>query len=221
MSYPISSAGAPPVAAPATVGWSAAAIAVRSILQISTPLLLRLVPQGHEPIYIDFRHHAFLWPTPISAFPAIPLSVDVETEPVPEGAPPLFDPPGQNLDNLLWPIGLNAFGGQSASWLRPNDRYRLKRWPNFTEMNHTVEQMRMTALLGTVALTPEELADAVGADVRVARQLVNALSLMDILLVSNVVAAPAEAAPETRATLRESATSRDSLFSRLRKRIGG
>ena len=34
-------------------GWTGAAIAVRSILQISTPLLLRLSPSNEEPLYID------------------------------------------------------------------------------------------------------------------------------------------------------------------------
>ena len=192
-------------------GWTGAAIAVRSILQISTPLLLRLSPSNEEPLYIDFRHHAYTWTVPIARFPASAASVEVETEPAPPGSPPLFELPGQNLDNLLWAIGLHSFGGASASWLRAGERYRLTRWPNFTELPHTIDQMRMTSLLGTAPFTAGELAVAAGVDLVDAQRLLNALSLM--ALVREI---PIEAGDEPVVI----AERPRGLFARLRARLG-
>jgi hypothetical protein len=195
-------------------GWTGAAIAVRSILQISTPLLLRLSPSNEEPLYIDFRHHAYTWTVPIARFPASAASVEVETEPAPPGSPPLFELPGQNLDNLLWAIGLHSFGGASASWLRAGERYRLTRWPNFTELPHTIDQMRMTSLLGNAYFSVAELAAAASTTEETATRLINALSLMNVLKDADVEAAPA---PDVRT---ETTGETSSLFRRLRARLG-
>lgn len=205
-------------------GWTGAAIAVRSILLISTPLLLRLAPDNLAPIYIDFRHHAFQWDQPMSSFPAMPAAVDVETEPAPVGSPPLFDLPGQNLDNLLWLMGLHSFSGEAASWLRPGDRYRLSRWPNFTELAHDMTQMRMVSILANGAFTADELATATSTNPLEARRLINALSLMGILSVIDAATVAASAAPAVApvapaAQAGDDATS-SSLFRRLRDRLG-
>lgn len=199
---------------PSTSGWTEAAIAVRSIMQIEAPLLLSLQPDGFEPIYVDFRHHAFDWSRPLADFPTTATIVQVETEPVPVNAPPLFELPAQNLDNLLWTIGLNAFDGAPASWLAPGDRYRLRRWPNFTEMDHTVEHLQLTAMLGQAHLSIEELASASQAHYVSATRIINAFSLMNILQIIDAPAtppAPREPAAETKVT---------GLFGRLRKRLG-
>lgn len=213
----------------ADTGWTAAAFAVRSVLQIPTPLLLRLHPEGFEPLYIDFRHHAFDWSQPFADFPANPTHVDIETEPAPAGSPPLFDLPAQNLDNLLWAIGISSFDGEVASWLRPGDRYKLTRWPNFTEVPHSVDHLRLTAILGSAYLTQEELARIGRVDLRTARSLINALSLMNVLAatstapdqsavapVSTSVATPPSQAP----SVSEASATPPGLFSRLRHRLG-
>jgi len=215
LATPTSSAALPSVEHGNT-GWTGAAIAVRSILQIPTPLLLRLAPTGVDPLYIDFRYHAFTWTVPLAQFPPDPAVVDVETEPAPPGSPPLFELPGKNLDTLLWAIGLHAFNGASASWLRGGDRYRLKRWPNFTELPHSIDQMRMTALLGNAFFSVEELAVAAETSVENARRLTNALSLMGVLKDADVEAAAAPVAQ----IQAESGQESNSLFRRLRNRLG-
>lgn len=196
---------------PYTVGWTRAAIAVHSMLQIPVPMFLRLEADEHPPLVIDFRHHAFDWAVAMADFPAHPLEVTVETEPTTAEAAPLFALPGRNLDSLLWEIGQHSFAGMPASWLRPGDRYKLTRWPNLTEHAHTLTQMRMTAMLGNVFLTADELAVAADVELASAQSLLNAFSLMGILQTSSeaAVAVPVVAPVASRG-----------LFDRLRERLG-
>jgi hypothetical protein len=196
---------------PYTVGWTRAAIAVHSMLQIPVPMFLRLEADEHPPLVIDFRHHAFEWAVETGDFPVHPLEVLVETEATTAEAAPLFSLPGRNLDSLLWHIGLHSFAGMAASWLRPADRYKLTRWPNLTEHAHTLTQMRMTAMLGNVFLTADELAVAAGVELDEAQSLLNAFSLMGILQTSGQelpVTPVVEAVPQR------------GLFDRLRERLG-
>lgn len=201
--------------APFTRGWSSAAVAVHSILSISTPMFLRLRVDDHPSLLVDFRHHAYDWSTPIERFPSHPANVDVETEATTESAPALFVLPGRSLDGLLWMMGLNSFGDLPASWLRPGDSYHLVRWPNLSQLRHTVAQMHMTAMLGNAALTPAQLANVAGVTLADAQRLINALSLMGILEASR-----GPEAPEPVSARRVIDTPAHGLFARLRVRLG-
>ena len=196
------------------VGWTSAAIAVHSILQIPIPMFLRLEPAGYGPITIDFRHHAFEWGTSLADFPDEPATVLVETEPTTHDEPPLFALPGAHLDPLLWVMGLHSFQDARAFWLRPGDHYKLTRWPDLAAIDHTMDQMRMIAMLGNISLSVEQLAVAANVDPAQAQRLVNALSLMGVL----------ESAQESRAvavaTPQPVASAHRSLFSRLRAKLG-
>lgn len=198
-----------PQSLPTVIGWASAATAIHSVRRIPTPVLLRLDVVGHGSIAVDFRHHAFHWETPLERFPEDPGAVLVETHPTTADAPAPFDLPGRDLDGLLWLVGQHAFRDRAASWLWGDDRYRLTRWPNLAELPISLEQVRMTAMLGNVAATPAELADAVGVPVGEAQRLINAYSLMGILR-----SAPAEAAPVAQPTPVRG------LLGRLRQRLG-
>lgn len=196
------------------VGWTSAAIAVHSILQIAQPMFLRLEPAGCGPITIDFRHHAFEWGTSLDDFPDEPATVLVETEPTTADEPPLFALPGADLDTLLWTMGLHSFQDERAFWLRPGDHYRLTRWPDLRSIDHSMDQMRMIAMLGNISLSVEQLAAAADVEVAHAQRLLNALSLMGVL----------ESAVEARAAasvpVAPVASTHRSLFSRLREKLG-
>jgi hypothetical protein len=205
---------APPTEeSPVTVGWTQAAIAVSSVLSLKTPMHLRMQIEMHGPLLIDFRHHAFSWSTPLEYFPVDAVHTRLETLPTTADAPPIFELPGQDLDGLLWEIGLNSFGGAPAFWLGSDERYRLTRWPNLTRHSHSMSHVRMIAALGNAYVTTAELAAFAGVDESEAQRLVNALSLMQILSRSAAAPAPAAAPPTPAATRR-------SLFDRLRKRLG-
>lgn len=205
-----------PTLPPSTRGWTSAAIAVHSMREIATPMLMQLDVADLGSIVIDFRHNAFAWDTEVSIFPVDPASVSIFTQAVQLHSPAAFPLPGYNLDPLLWSMGLHSFHGAPASWLKPGARYRLRRWPNLTGLRHSVDQMRMISLIANTFLTAEELADATNTDTRDAQRLINALSLMGILRVSTESAAPvlrthpAAAHPDAAPT----------LFQRLRKRLG-
>lgn len=197
---------------PTPLGWTQAAIAVNSVLQLSIPMFLKMELDAHGPLLIDFRYHAFAWSTPLSDFPANAILVGLETEPTDLAAALLFDMPGQNLDTLLWLIGINSFDGQRALWLAPDERYKLSRWPNLTQHAHTMRQMHMMAILGNAFLSVSELAAMAGVAESEAQRLINALSLMRIIEHSTDV--PAVEVAETESGKRES------LFTRLRTKLG-
>jgi hypothetical protein len=198
---------------PTALGWTQAAIAVNSVLQLSIPMFLKMELDSHGPLLIDFRYHAFAWSTPLTDFPANAILMGLETEPTDLEAALLFDMPGQNLDGLLWLIGINSFDGQRASWLPPDGRYKLSRWPNLTQHAHTMRQMHMMAILGNAHLSTSELAAMAGVVESEAQRLINALSLMRIL--EHSVDVPAAIVVEPEAT-----TKRESLFTRLRAKLG-
>jgi hypothetical protein len=198
---------------PVTVGWTQAAMAVYSVLRLNTPVNLRMLIEMHGPLLIDFRNHAFSWSTPLDQFPVDAVHTRLETEPTDADAPPYFELPGQDLDDLLWEMGINAFGGAPAYWLPPDERYKLTRWPNLTRHSHNLRQMRMMAVLGNTYASTAELAQLAGVEELEAQRLINALSLMRILSRSSV--AVAVAVPTQTA-----AAKRQSLFARLRKRLG-
>jgi hypothetical protein len=198
---------------PRFVGWTQAAIAVSSVLQLNTPVHLKMSIESHDPLLIDFRHHAFSWTTPLENFPVDAVHTGLATEPTSPDAPPYFELPGQDLDGLLWEMGINSFGGAPAFWLSPNERYRLTRWPNLTRHSHNIRQVQMIAVLGNTYVSTSELAAFAGVDESEAQRLINALSLMRILSRSSVAPAVNVAAPSA-------ADKRQSLFGRLRKRLG-
>ncbi|HEX4442765.1 MAG TPA: hypothetical protein VHZ81_04265 [Galbitalea sp.] len=198
---------------PVTVGWTHAAIAVYSVLRLNTPVNLTMLIEMHGPLLIDFRHHAFSWSTPLELFPVDAVHTNLETEPVGPDDPPYIELPGQDLDGLLWEMGLNSFGGAAAYWLPPNERYKLTRWPNITRHAHNLGQMKMMAALANTYASTTELAALAGVEESEAQRLINALSLMRIIWRS----ADAPAAPVVKET---AAAKRQSLFARLRKRLG-
>jgi hypothetical protein len=169
--------------------------------------------EGHEPLLIDFRHHAFSWSTPLQQFPINAVHTGLETVPTGPDAPPFFELPGQNLDGLLWEMGINSFDGKPAAWMAPDNRYHLTRWPNLTHHTHDLSQVQMIAVLGNGYASAAELAAFAGVPLEKAQRLINALSLMRILNRSAEAPAPAVAPPTA-------AEKRESLFARLRKKIG-
>jgi len=202
-----------PVSSPVTVGWTQASMAVMSVMSLKAPVHLRMHVEMHGPLLIDFRHHAFSWSTPLHLFPIDAVHTGLETVPTTADAAPFFELPGQNLDELLWEMGVNSFGGAAAYWLSPDDRYRLTRWPNLTQHSHSLSQVRMIAVLGNGYASAAELAAFAGVDLSDAQRLINALSLMRILSRSAAAPAPALVAPTA-------AAKRRSLFDRLRTRLG-
>jgi hypothetical protein len=198
---------------PRMVGWSHAAIAVNSVLQLSTPLLLRFDFESHGPLTIDFRYHAFTWSTSLDEFPVDAVQVGLATAPLDPQGPPVLDESAQNLDGLLWLMGINSFDGAPAFWLVPGGRYKLTRWPNLTQHSHTMRQMHMMAMLGNTYADASELAAQAGVEEQEAQRLINALTLMRILSHSAEIAAPVVAEEPA-------AEKRQSLFSRLRARLG-
>jgi hypothetical protein len=197
---------------PVTVGWTHAAIAIHSMQRLDSPVNMRMQIEMHGPLLIDLRHHAFSWDTPLDLFPEDAVHTGLETESIAPDAPPYFELPGQDLDGLLWQIGINSFGGARARWLPPDERYRLTRWPNITRQALAIHQMQMMAVLGNTYANTAELAALAGTDESEAIRLINAMSLMGILHRS--VDAPA--APVVKQT---AAVKRQSLFARLRKRL--
>lgn len=195
-------------------GWTNAATEIHRVGSIVVPVIMRLSVAEHPQIVIDFARRIFHSDLPFDRYPAAPGSVQVSAESVAPGSASPVPFPGQQLDALLWALGMTAFGDSPAPWLRDGDRYRLTRWPNFTELPHTMDTIRMTALLGAGFLSVPELAQGAAISTASAQRAINALSLMGVVS----VAASAET-PDV--VFRADATqSRGGLFRRLRDRLG-
>lgn len=157
-------------------------MAVHSIRRLDTSMLLYLQPAGHDELVMDFRHHAYSWTTPLEEFPSDPGTVTVGTQQIGLTVPPPFPLPGDDLDSLLWLIGLHAFPDGVAGWLRPGDKFRLRRQPELEFLPHTPEQAAVVkALDRTLLATSERIAKSIGVEHNVAQQVINALSLMGAL----------------------------------------
>lgn len=211
-------------------GWTRVAMALRPMWDADEDLL-RVEVAGHEPLVIDVSMNAYWWPTPLEQMPADPEDLRIGREP--KGVEsPATNAPGNDLDGLLWRIGLGSFPGELAWWLQRDDRYRLVRWPNLTMLPHTPDQVRMTSLLGMATMSVDELAERANVEPAEARRLVNAFSLMRILRSESpeVSFAPptfdrtvhaARVAQESAATTPVSTPApRTGLFRRLRDRLG-
>ena len=181
-------------------------------------MLLRLHVAGSGEIVIDFRSHAYGWNSSLDVFPNDPEYVHVETEVIAADAPSPFDSAARDLDSLLWKVGFHSFDAAPASWLPSGERSRLIRWPNLTEFSISLDQVRMTAMLGNAFATAGELAAAAGTSPADAQRLVNAYSLMGILTHAPIEVAPAPVVAEP-ATDADPAPTRG-LLQRLRARLG-
>jgi len=211
---------------PDTVGWRSVATAMHSMRQLPMPMLLTVVMQDCEPLWVDFSTSRYYWERSLLAMPEMPGGVTVYSQPLEVGNPPYPWVPWRAMDPLLWQIGRFAFGGERATWMRPGDRYALQRWPNLTEIPHTADEIRMIATLANGYLTAQELALLTGQDEPTAQQVLNRLSLMGAVkpaagpLAPPSIVTQAQGQPQ-RLALESTPASSFGLFNRLRDRLGG
>jgi hypothetical protein len=158
-------------------GWAGAAMAIQAVRQIPRPILVSLVPTGLPPIVIDLRYMTYDWDLPMARFPTDPGAVEVGTHYLEDDTREL-SARALDVDPVLWMIGLNGFRGERASWLRPGDKYRLKRWPDLGLMPHTAEQQRVVKTLAQGLMTVEKAAQKAKVHEGIAHDVANALSLM-------------------------------------------
>lgn len=161
-------------------GWASPAMAIQAVRQIPRPILVSLQPSALPPIVIDLRYQTYDWDLPLTSFPANPGQVWVGTHYLDED-PRELSPRATGVDPLLWMIGLHAFAGTRASWLRSGDRVKLKWWPDLDVMPHSPEQARVVKTLAGGLMTVETLARKAKVDEPTAHDVVNALSLMAAL----------------------------------------
>jgi len=192
--------------------WDDTAQALHAMLCEPERTWLKIDIDDAASVFVDSRLRAFERPDAAQPLPEAPRTVRLQSTIVPFDAHPPFAPPGESLDILLWTVGLLAFDGRPAPWLGAADRYRLRRWPNFTLLAHSIDQMRLTAQIGSRLHSVDEMAAATGVERAAAQALINALSLMGILhsapAVAGGAAAPVASSPAT------------GLFARLRRRLG-
>jgi len=202
-----------PDSAPGMSGWASAASAIYAVRRMPTPVLLRIDVVGTGSVLLDPRVAGYGGGVPIESLPAEPTAIRVETHPV-DGAESEVTEDQAEFDGLMWFIGQHAFGDARATWLWPNDRYKITRWPGVTRIALGLDEIRLFAALATTHLSLEELAAAASVDERHAQRALNALSLMGVLETSSSAPPPTPRAPETaRGATR-------GLFGRLRARLG-
>lgn len=198
-----------------SAAWDQIAVALYSIVQNSAPAVAEIRVENLDMIRIDFRFRAYNSRIPLEQVAANGSRIAIRSTLVEAYRPPIVNLPGESLDKLFWFIGSQAFHGTGAPWLKPEDRYRLRRWPNFTELNHAVADMRAAAAIGNCFLNAAELASAAGISVESATRTLNAYSLMGLLEIqTDKTAAPATFKPPAQ---KEGG---GGLFSKLRTKLG-
>ena len=178
-------AGAVPPTAPpppsATPGWGPPATAVQGFRRLEQPVALLLQPEGMPPAVLDLMKHEYVWALPLTQFPVDPGQVLVATQPITRDTPSPIRGSGDDLDALLWLIGLHAYPGRRAPWLAADEKFRLRRWPYFEALVHTPEQAKVVKALARGFMTVEKAASSAKVEPAEAQRVVNALSLMTAL----------------------------------------
>jgi hypothetical protein len=194
-------------------GWAPLAVRLHHAFRWDEDVIVTASADGIPALQVDTTDRAFWWDRNLSDFPTEvgELSLTTEVRNVSAHSTEI----GKHLEPLLWLLGRRAFSGEPAPWLAPG-RFRLRRWPNLTSLEHDSDELQMTSVLGHAALTAKELAGIAEVTLAKAQDFINALSLMDLLryLPEEVetptiqpVAAPVDDAPR-------------GLFGRLRQRLG-
>lgn len=175
-------------------------------------IVVDMTDGGH--LAIDWGRKDYWWNGAPAVFPADPTIASIRMLRGDGAQLPFLRESPLPLEPLLWNMGIAAFPNSQAWWFAEGSRYRATRWPNYPVLDHDADQVRMTAMLGSAALTPVELALAANVEPDAAQRLLNALGLLGL-----VRELPAE---ETDGTVRtpDAPTERKGLFSRLRARLG-
>jgi hypothetical protein len=124
---------------------------------------------------------------------------------------------------LEWFAGYHA-ADYLAPWLDADARFRITRWPNFGLIRPLPSQIRLAALLGTKALTIEELMSRVKVTRTEVVRTLNALDVCDLLAVvtqaAPKAALPEKPAPALPAQASQAAGGVRNLLRLMRKRLG-
>ena len=194
-------------------GWARLAMVLQSLHRTAQAIIVVDMSDGGH-LAIDWGRKDYWWNGAPSVFPADPTIASIRMLRGDGAQLPFLRESPLPLEPLLWNIGIAAFPSSQAWWFADDSRYRATRWPNYTVLEHDSDQVRMTALLGSTALTPDELASAAHVEPGAAQRLLNALGLLGLVreLPAGDTAAviPQQDAP----------TERKGLFSRLRARLG-
>jgi len=211
-------------------GWLGIAETIHAMRLSPTPMLLTVVGTRIPPMWIDLATDRYFWEPPLADLPDSPGEATAHPQPIDPGNPPYPWVAWRSLDPLLWELGRHAFARNAAPWRREEARCALRRWPNLTEIPHSVEEIRMVATLANGPLTSQELALLAGVDPAAARRTMDTLSLMDALKAEGAPSAPPDAL--TIAGTAPSGQTGDAgdvgdrrpaptLLGRLRERLGG
>jgi hypothetical protein len=162
-------------------GWLALAQAIRASRSSSQPGVFKVTIDNNGPVWIDLRSNTYSSPFPIGEVGTGNNAVRFEAIAVGSDATSPVGGRGQNVEQFLWIAGLKAVNGESAPWVTPGARFRLKYWPNLAKLPHTLSQMGMAARLASGTMSVEDVARACKTEVAQAQNLINALSLMGLL----------------------------------------
>lgn len=189
--------------------WAQVAEAIKIASSSAQPTVLAITSSSFPMLVIDVNERAYWWKAEITDFPTHPVSINVRSHVreeviMPTGA-------GFDLNPLLWMIGNTGYAHTPAPWLADGARYRLRRWPNITNLPHDADQLRMTSILSHAPLSAKELSAIAETLPTAAHALLAALSLMNIL---RILPGASEDETDTPAP----APAPQGLFARLRGR---
>lgn len=165
--------------------WADVAIALYSVMQTGVSTIARIEVPDRGIVEIDFKRRLYFCEGSLNDFPLVPHILRLTMEEIDDHVPAANRlTKGRSLDQFLWFVGKHAFGKATAPWICREDSYRLRRWPNFTELQHNMQEMRLTAALGNRYLSLDALAATTDMSPGDITRVINAYSLMGLLQTS-------------------------------------
>lgn len=160
---------------------------IQKSLASQKPGIIKVLCRDRDALWIDLRRRVFAAPFALSEMPEDADAIRLEIIAVSADTASPVPSPGTSLDRLLWHIGLRAGAGKPAPWVNPASRYKLKYWPNFSELPHSITHMNLVARFGSEALTAHDASQRCGVDIATVINTMNALTLMGLLNENNGV----------------------------------
>jgi hypothetical protein len=154
---------------------------IQKSLASQKPGIIKVLCRDREAMWIDLRRRAFSAPFALNEMPEDADAIRLEIIAASADTASPVPTPGTSLDRLLWHIGLRAGAGRPAPWINPGKRYKLKYWPNFSELPHSITHMNLVARFGSEALSSQEASLRCGVDIATVTNTMNALTLMGLL----------------------------------------
>lgn len=166
-------------------GWLAVNFAINTAWENS---IIRVISHETPDVTIDCERGLYWCEVELDALPRKVRELTVRMQTKQQTSAPTHA--GRELQGLLWMLGVEIDFGKPITDVDPNNRFKLRGWPNTTTIRQSDLQVQMTSMLGNAFLTPAELAAVTDSNTFDATRLIAAYKIMGLIVEVPDVASP-------------------------------